>query len=95
MKVIKERIKPKGKPIPVVVNNLPPKNSLTIKPESCILKEDNNEPKNDRTQETSKVKEERSVQEVRRVPTQPKSKDGIRLNTKPRRNKRSRTKSKK
>ena len=59
MKIVKERQKPKGTPIKVAVNTFPGRNSLTIKPESSILKEEVDESKEVRVQpESENTKEE-------------------------------------
>lgn len=92
MQIIKERKIPRGRRVHVPVNDIPGRNSLTIKPESCILERDKSEPKDDgRTKEPTIVKES-SIQEEQSVHPQPESKDVTRIGTKPRRSRKSRTK---
>lgn len=93
MRIIKERKSPKGTPVKVAVNDLPGRNSLTIKPESSILKKEDNEHKTDGTQAVhpevkEPVVEENGSEEVSE------SKDGTGSSRKYRRSKKDRTKNK-
>jgi hypothetical protein len=94
MRVLKERRVPKGKRVHVPVNDLPGRNSLTIKPESCILKEEDNEPKDDGGGKAPTTAQEPNAEEAQEVLGTPKSKSSSRPSVKPRRSGKNSIKSK-